>query len=104
MPFQKGHGKLGKGGGRKTKLQEFNLITRADKFAPIFWDKLEEWMNSGDSDKEKFAMQEFNKIQTKRIPQDITSGGKELPTPIMAINEVHTDNSNKQDSEAEQED
>jgi hypothetical protein len=47
----------------------------------------------------EFAMQEFNKIQVKRIPQDITSGGEKLPTPLLAnINAISDNNSHKEDS------
>lgn len=58
-----------------------NLKDNVDKFSPLFWEGLNDMMKGDKTDK-KWAMQEFNKIQLRMIPQDITSGGNELQ-PIL---------------------
>ena len=98
MPFKPGNPGAGliKGPkGRKSISTEFALITHIDRFAPKFWEELERMIATGDRDEKKFAMVEFNKIQCKRIPQDITSGGK--PIPIFGNVPVH--NSNQENSQ-----
>ena len=77
----------GKGSGRKCAYQEKNLQENVDKFSPIFWEKLNEYIESGDDTKERFAMSEFNKIQVKMILQKL--GGDEdnpLETIVKIIN------------------
>ena len=85
-----------KGGGRKSISQEFELVKAIDKFSPKFWAKLHEWIDSGDKTKEQFAMQEFNKVQVKRIPQDVTSGGDKLEA-IPIYGGISKYNSNEED-------
>lgn len=67
-----GRGNKNSGRGRKNAYQEKNLQENVDKFSPIFWEKLNEYIESGDDCKERFAMAEFNKIQCKMIPQENT--------------------------------
>src|ERR1051325_3075465 len=42
-----------------------------DKFSPRFWELMEAYSTSGDPDKERLFITEFNKIQTKMIPTEI---------------------------------
>ena len=74
---EKGVGVKGKSG-RKTASVEFFCRTEANRFKPKFWNMLNEWIDSEDDNKIKTALIEFNKVQVKLIPTDITSGGKEL--------------------------
>jgi hypothetical protein len=48
-----------------------------DKFSPVFWQLMERFSQSKSKDDQRFFLQEFNKIQTKMIPQAISdpSGG-----------------------------
>lgn len=48
---------------------------KVDKFSPLFWQRLTAFIKSKDKSDVKFAMHEFNLIQTKMIPQDLTTGG-----------------------------
>ncbi len=81
-------GKKGnKGGGRKPIAIEFNLLRTIDKYSPLFWKIISEWLESEDKDKQKFALTEFNKLQIRRVPQnlDLTSNGKTLSRLCEAI-------------------
>jgi hypothetical protein len=92
-----------KGAGNPGYGKRKNLVARVDKFEPFFWDELEKMITGDDKADRKYAMTEFNKIQLKMIPQDITSGGKEIPQPIMNLKYVQQDNSNIEDNSDEQE-
>lgn len=80
-----------KGGGRRKLNQEFDLIRAIDKYAPEFWSVIDKWLKSDDKDKQKFALSEFNKLQIKRVPQniDLTSNGKTLSKLCEAIEEMN---------------
>jgi len=86
MPFQKG---VPSGGGRKTLIAEFNLIKAIDAYAPLFWATLKKWLNSSDKNDQKFAIQEFNKLQLKRMPNNINLEGS------LNINSVLLENIKK---------
>ena len=52
-----------------------------------------------------FYKDTMDRIHGKPLqPTDLTTGGKELPTPLIQINALRPDNSDKQDIETEQED
>lgn len=42
-----------------------------DKFSPVFWELMEVYSTSGDPDKERLFITEFNKLQAKMIPQEV---------------------------------
>lgn len=65
-------------GGRKRMYDEAKLIKNLETYSVLFWDTLGKWFRSDDEKKQQFAMTEFNKIQVRTIPQDITSGGEKL--------------------------
>lgn len=54
------------------------ITANVDKFSPLFWQLMEEFGTSSRKDDKKFFIQEFNKIQSKMIPQDITTGGQPI--------------------------
>jgi hypothetical protein len=91
----------GNKGGNPGYGKSKNLVARVDKFEPLFWDELEKMITGDDKADRKYAMTEFNKIQLKMIPQDITSGGKEIPQPIMNLNYVQQNDSDNKDSKHE---
>src|SRR5438552_1490400 len=73
-----------------------NIRMHVDKFSPLFWDLMEKYAQSKDTNKQRFFIQEFNKIQTKMIPQEVGGvGGDPIkvqwmsPSPI-----VHADGPN----------
>jgi hypothetical protein len=49
-----------------------NIRQNVDKFSPLFWDLMEGFAKSKSKEDQKFFIQEFNKIQTKMIPQELT--------------------------------
>ena len=50
-----------------------NIRDQVDKFSPLFWQLMEEMATSNRKEDKKFFIQEFNKIQTKMIPQDVNA-------------------------------
>ena len=64
--------------GRKPLNQDQKLLKKFNAFNPMWWRTLREFANSEDLGLRKFAMTEYNKLQTKKIPQDITTGGDKL--------------------------
>ena len=84
-------GNSGKGYGPALALK-----ANVDKFSPIFWDQLEMMITHDDLNLRKFAMTEFNKIQCKMIPQDVTSGGDKIEV-IPILNNVFSNNQPKKD-------
>ena len=72
---------------------------KVTQHSELWW---QEWeiMMQGAWEQKKEAMREFNKLQAKMIPQDVTSGGKELPQPILYG--LHGDNCNKEDNEVKE--
>lgn len=51
---------------------------KVGKYSEIWWAELGKMMESKELEAKKFAMAEFNKIQVKMIPQDVTSGGEKI--------------------------
>ena len=49
------------------------IRTNVTKLSPKFWLLMEEFADSKSKDDKKFFMTEFNKIQTKMIPQDVNT-------------------------------
>lgn len=47
-------------------------------YQDVWWKELGSLMQSGNFEEKRFAMNEFNKIQVKMIPQDITSLGEKI--------------------------
>jgi hypothetical protein len=76
-----------------------------DKFSPRFWELMEAYSTSGHPEKERLFITEFNKIQTKMIPQELTGAdGKDLyPIPILANPNVSTNNGDSKDQPTQQE-
>jgi hypothetical protein len=65
--------KRGNQGYGKTELIKGNI----DKFSPLFWDLMEKFAKSKTKEDQKFFMQEFNKLQAKLIPQQLSGVGDE---------------------------
>jgi hypothetical protein len=70
--------KRGNQGYGKTELIKGNV----DKFSPLFWQLMEKYAKSKVKEDQKFFMQEFNKIQTKMIVQQV-SGPDNGPIPVQ---------------------
>jgi hypothetical protein len=55
-----------------------------DKFSPLFWQLMEKFGKSKTKADQRFFIQEFNKIQVRMIPQELTGeGGGEIKVSIM---------------------
>ncbi len=57
-----------------------------DKFAPVFWQLMDEMSKSKSKDDKKFFITEFNKIQTKMIPQTLQGDDDGGPIQVKVIN------------------
>jgi hypothetical protein len=91
--------------GRKSLMEELEIKRRYADLAPKYFKALNEFLESPEKSERKFALEQLGKAFTKMIPQDVTSGGKELPTPILAkVEYVSSNNSNKEDNTTKQED
>lgn len=60
--------KRGNQGYGKTEMVKENV----DKFSPLFWQLMEKYAKSKTKADQRFFMQEFNKLQAKLIPQQVT--------------------------------
>lgn len=88
-------------GGRKSWTEELNIANRYAELSVPYFKVLKKALDSEDDKDQKWAVEQLGKAFVKMIPQDITSGGKELPTPIFALNEIRGNNSITEDSETE---
>ena len=81
--------------GRKSWTEELKIAQRYSDLTEPAFRVLREMLESEDKADRKWAVEQLGKAFVKMIPQDITSGGKELPTPIISLNEVRSNNSDK---------
>ena len=77
------------------------IKSKVFQFGTTWWDKWEAMMNSGDKDLEKTAMMEYNKLQSKILPTEISGAdGKDLPTSIIiTLNKNAADTNTNADAE-----
>lgn len=87
--------------GRKSWNEELNIAQRYSDLSEPFFKILKKNLESGDDAKERWAVEQLSKAYVKMIPQDVTSGGKELPTPIISLDAIRRNNSTTQDSKSE---
>ena len=89
-------------GGRKSWTEELNIKQRYADLSEKAFVVLSEMLDSNEKADRKWAVEQLNKGFTKMIPQDLTSGGEKLPTPILA--HVFDHNSNEEGSKPKQKD
>ena len=62
---------------------------QVEKFSPLWWEEIGNAMQGDDKEMKKFALNEFNKIQVKMVPQTIDGGeddeGNQAPVQINII-------------------
>lgn len=87
--------------GRKSYFEELNIAQRYADLTPKAFAVLNEMLDSEDKSDRKWAVEQLQKGIVKMIPQDITSGGEVLPTPIISLDAICRNNSVKEDSETE---
>jgi len=70
------------------------IKAKVEQYSELWWKEWEEMMTSEAMDHKKFAMTEFNKLQTKMIPQSLAG---DPDNPIFSIgdilNKLNADNS-----------
>lgn len=72
--------------GRKSWTEELNMAQRYSDLTPKAFAVLDEMLASEDKADRKWAVEQLSKAFVKMIPQDITTGGKEIPAPIIPLN------------------
>lgn len=87
--------------GRKSWTEELKIAQRYSDLTEPAFNVLREMLESEDKADKKWAVEQLGKAFVKMIPQDVTSGGKELPQPILALHELRSDNSNKEAGDTE---
>lgn len=86
--------------GRKSWTEELQIAQRYSDLTEPAFKVLKEMLESEDKADRKWAVEQLSKAFVKMIPQDITSGGKELPQPILY--HVHSNDSNEETPETEE--
>lgn len=56
------------------------ISNKVKKYSETWWTQIGAMMESDKLEAKKFALMEFNKIQVKLIPQDITTKGEKIET------------------------
>ena len=69
---------VGNNGGNPGYGQLEYIKKQVEKYSPDWWLMWKALMRGETKEDIKYAMTEFNKLQLKLIPQDITSGGEKL--------------------------
>ena len=87
--------------GRKSWTEELQMAQRYADLSPKAFKVLNTMLDSEDKADQKWAVEQLGKAFVKMIPQDITSGGKQLPTPIISLDAIRGNNITTQDSETE---
>ncbi len=88
--------------GRKSYLEEVKIAQRYTDLTEPAFKVLRSMLESEDKNDQKWAVEQLGKAFVKMIPQDVTSGGKELPAPILL--NVFGNNSDEESSETKEED
>jgi len=80
-----------------------NLETNLEKFSPVFWALMDQFAKSKVKSDQRFFLQEFNKLQVRMVPQQLTGAdGKDLfPVPILANANVPVNDSNQTNQPAQ---
>lgn len=64
--------------GRKSYTEELNIAQRYSDLTEPFFKVIKKHLESGDDNKERWAVEQLSKAFVKMIPQDMTSGGRPL--------------------------
>lgn len=91
-------------GGRKSYFEELNIADRYSALSEPYFKFLKRMIESEEIADQKWAAERLEKAYVKMIPQDITSGGKELPQPIISLDGLLRDHITQENSETDKED
>lgn len=72
--------------GRKSWTEELQIAARYTALSKPFFSFLKKMLESEDKNDQKWAAERLEKAYVKMIPQDITSGGKELTVNVVSFN------------------
>ena len=91
-------------GGRKSLKEELKMFDRYSELTVPYFKVLRKHLKGGNVTNEKWAVEQLTKAFTKMIPTELTGAdGKDLiPSPILGIMNVQTDNGDNQDSQPEE--
>ncbi len=82
------NGKNNKGGNPGYGVIQF-IMRKVEQFSPKWWSEWEIQMNGEDKESKRFAMEQFNKIQMKFLPQEVKFEDKtprlELPKEDITL-------------------
>lgn len=87
--------------GRKSWVEELHMAQRYADLSPKAFKVLNTMLDSDDKNDQKWAVEQLGKAFVKMIPQDITSGGKQIPAPIISLDAICRNNSTQEDSTTE---
>lgn len=71
--------------GRKSWTEELEIAERYNALSEPFFKFLRKMLASEDKSDQKWAAERLEKAYVKMIPQDITSGGKELTVNVISF-------------------
>jgi hypothetical protein len=72
--------------GRKSYLEEMGIKQRYTDLSEPFFKVLKKFLNSEKTEDQKWAVEQLSKAYVKMIPQDLTSGGKEISVNVISYN------------------
>lgn len=72
--------------GRKSWTEELQIAGRYSALSKPFFRFIKKMLESEDKNDQKWAAERLEKAYVKMIPQDITSGGKELTVNVVSFN------------------
>jgi hypothetical protein len=72
--------------GRKSYLEEMDIKQRYTDLSEPFFKVLKKFLNSEKTEDQKWAAERLEKAYVKMIPQDLTSGGKEISVNVISYN------------------
>jgi len=91
-------------GGRKSLKDELKMFDRYSELTVPYFRVLKKHLESNNVTNEKWAVEQLTKAFTKMIPTELTGAdGKDLiPSPILGLMNVQTDNGDNQDIQSEE--
>lgn len=84
--------------GRKSWTEELEIAERYSALSVPFFKFIKKMLDSPELADQKWAAERLEKAFVKMIPQDLTSGGKTLPTPIISLHALQRNDSDSEDT------
>lgn len=74
--------------GRKSAIEELEIVKRYSELSPLFFKFLKEMLESKDKGDKKWATEQLGKAYTRMIPQTLQGGESDRPLIIQIAGEV----------------